>query len=64
LSDGRRLALAGVSHRNRQLLVLQTAADLLHPTQVQRDVFTYRLRLRGQDGTDIDVHARTIVLAL
>lgn len=64
LSDGRRLALVGVSRHNRQLLVLQTATDLLQPTQVHRDVFTYRLRLRSQAGTDIDVHARTIVLAV
>lgn len=64
LSDGRRLALAGVSTRTLQLLVFYTAEDRLQPTHVHRDVFFYRLRLRGQAGTDIDIHARNIALAI
>jgi hypothetical protein len=63
LSDGRRLALAGVSRRTLHLLVRRTAEDLLQPTHVHRDVFSYRLRLRGQAGTDIDIYARNIALA-
>ena len=63
LSDGRRLALAGVSRRTLQLLVRRTAEDLLQPIHVHWDFFSYRLRLRGRAGTDIDIYARNIVLA-
>jgi hypothetical protein len=63
LSDGRRLALAGVSRRTLQLLIRRTAEDLLQPTHVHRDAFSYRLRLRGRAGTDIDIYARNIALA-
>jgi hypothetical protein len=63
LSDGRRMALAGVSRRTLQLLLHRTAEDLLQPTHVQRDVFSYCLRLRGHAGTDIDIYARNIALA-
>jgi hypothetical protein len=63
LSDGRRLALAGVSRRTQQLLAHRTAEDLLQPTHVNRDAFSYRLRLRGHAGTDIDIYARKIALA-
>ncbi|MCW2541145.1 MAG: hypothetical protein JWN95_2870 [Frankiales bacterium] len=64
LSDGRRLALAGVSRRTQQILVRCTAEDLLQPTHVDRDAFSYCLRLRGHAGTDIDIYARKIALAL
>ncbi|MDT4926543.1 MAG: hypothetical protein QOG01_4256 [Pseudonocardiales bacterium] len=63
LSDGRRLALAGISYTTQQLLVLRTAQDLLKPTHVHRDAMSYRLRLRGEAGTDIHVYARNIALA-
>jgi hypothetical protein len=63
LSDGRRLALTGVSHRGQQLLVRGAAAELLKPTQVQRDVLSYRIRLRGHAGADIDIFARNVALA-
>jgi hypothetical protein len=63
LSDGRRLALAGVSRSTLQLLVHRTAEDLLKPTHVYRDVLSYRLRLRGKSGTDIHVYARNIAIA-
>jgi hypothetical protein len=63
LSDGRRLALAGISFTTRQLLLLRTAEDELKPTHVRRDAFAYRVRFRGQAGSDIHVYARTIALA-
>jgi hypothetical protein len=63
LSDGRRLGLAGVSLRALQLLVLRAAEDRLQPTHVHRDASSHRLRLRGQAGADIDIHARTVALA-
>jgi hypothetical protein len=63
LSDGRRLTLAGVSSRTLQLLIRRTSEDMLLPAHVHRDVFSYRLRLRGRAGADFDIHARKIALA-
>jgi hypothetical protein len=64
LSDGRRLALAGVSRSTLQLLVRRTSEDMLQPTHVHWDVFSQRLRLRGRAGTDLDIYARNIALAI
>jgi hypothetical protein len=63
LSDGRRLALTGVSRRMLPLLLVHAAEDLLQPTHVERDALSCRLRLRGQAGTKIDIFARNVALA-
>jgi hypothetical protein len=63
LSDGRHLALTGVSRRALQILAPLTAKDLLKPTHVHRDALSFRIRLRGHAGTDIDIYARNIALA-
>jgi hypothetical protein len=63
LSDGRLLTLVGVNPQIRQLLIRRATDDLLRPTHLHRVVWTYRLRLRGRAGTDIDVDARNIALA-
>jgi hypothetical protein len=63
LSDGRRLALGGVSQRTRKLLTQRAAGDKLRPAHVHRDAFSYRLLLRGRAGSEIEVHARHIALA-
>ena len=63
LSDGRRLALGGVSQRTRNLLTQRADGDKLRPAHVHRDAFSYRLLLRGQAGAEIEVHARHIALA-
>jgi hypothetical protein len=63
LSDGRRLALGGVSQRTRNMLTQRAAGDKLRPAHVQREAFSYRLLLRGRAGAMIEVHARHIALA-
>jgi hypothetical protein len=63
LSDGRRLALGGVSQRTRHMLTRRAAGDKLRPAHVHRDAFSYRLLLRGLAGAEIEVHARQIALA-
>ncbi|MDX6236788.1 MAG: hypothetical protein QOG10_1603 [Kribbellaceae bacterium] len=63
LSDGRRLALGGVSQRTRHLLAQRAAGDKLRPAHVHRDAFSYRLLLRGLAGAEIEIHARQIALA-
>jgi hypothetical protein len=63
LSDGRRLALGGVSQRTRHLLTQRAAGDKLRPAHVHRDAFSYRLLLRGRAGAEVEVHARHIALA-
>ncbi|HEY0689488.1 MAG TPA: hypothetical protein VGD71_10635 [Kribbella sp.] len=63
LSDGRRLALGGVSQRTRNQLTQRASWDKLRPAHVQREAFSYRLLLRGLTGAEIEVHARHIALA-
>jgi hypothetical protein len=63
LSDGRRLALGGVSQRTRHQLIARAAGDKLRPAHVHRDAFSYRLLLRGLAGAEIEIHARQIALA-
>jgi hypothetical protein len=63
LSDGRRLALGGVSQRTRNQLTQRASWDELRPAHVQREAFSYRLLLRGLAGREIEVHARHIALA-
>jgi hypothetical protein len=63
LSDGRQLALTGVSRRTLPLLVVRVAEDLLQPTDVHRDALSCRLRLRGWAGAELDIYARSIAIA-
>jgi hypothetical protein len=62
LSDGRRLALGGVSQSAHHLLITRAAKDELRPAHVHRDAFSYRLLFRGRAGTETEVHARYIAL--
>jgi hypothetical protein len=62
LSDGRRLALGGVSQSTHHLLITRAAKDELRPAHVHRDAFSYRLLLRGRAGTEMEIHARNIAL--
>jgi hypothetical protein len=63
LSDGRRLALRGISRRTFELLHRAAPVHLLRPESFDRDAFTYRLLLRGLTGAEIKVYARNIALA-
>jgi hypothetical protein len=62
LSDGRRMALGGVSGVARRSLVNRAAQDQLRPARVERDGLSYRLLLRGQAGAEIEVHTRRLAL--
>jgi hypothetical protein len=64
LSDGRRLELGGVSRSTLRQLEWGAAEDRLRPAHVTRDSFSYRLLLRGESGTEMEVFARRITLAL
>jgi hypothetical protein len=63
LSDGRRIALGGVSRFRRRLLVYRAAKEKLRPTRVDRDGLSYRLLLRSEAGTEIEVYTRRLTLA-
>jgi hypothetical protein len=62
LSDGRRMALGGVSGVTRRSLVNRAAQDKLRPARVERDGLSYRLLLRSQAGADFEVHTRRLAL--
>jgi hypothetical protein len=63
LSDGRRLELGGVSRTTLKQLKW-AAEEKLRPAHVARDVFSYRLLLRGESGAETEVFARRVTLAL
>jgi hypothetical protein len=63
LSDGRRMALGGVSRVTRRFLVSRAAQDKLRPARVQRDGLSYRLLLRSEAGDEIEVYTRRVALA-
>jgi hypothetical protein len=63
LSDGRRLALHGISRRTVELLTRCAPADMLRPESFVYDAVYYRVLLRGHAGTEIKVYARNIALA-
>jgi hypothetical protein len=63
LSDGRRIALRGISLRTLELLRRRGRANVLRPESVERDAISYRLLLRGRTGAELRIHARYIVLA-
>ena len=62
LSDGRHLALRGVSQRTHNVLRHRSHADLLRPHSVDRSPLAYRLRLRGLTGDETEIYARDVVL--
>jgi hypothetical protein len=62
LSDGRRLALGSVSPTMFQLLMRRAAADKLRPARVDRDSLSYRLLLRGEAGSDIELTTKKVAL--
>jgi hypothetical protein len=63
LSDGRRMALGGVSRVMRRFLLNRAAQDKLRPARVQRDGLSYRLLLRSETGAEIEVYTRRVALA-
>jgi hypothetical protein len=63
LSDGRRIALGGVSRVTRRFLMNRAAQDKLRPARVERDGLSYRLLLRSEAGAEIEVHMRRVALA-
>jgi len=63
LSDGRRIALGGVSRFRRRLLVNRAAKEKLRPTRVERDGLSYRLLLRSEAGAEIEVYTCRVTLA-
>jgi hypothetical protein len=62
LSDGRRIALGGVSRFRRRLLVNRAAKHKLRPARVDRDGRSYCLLLRSEAGAEIEVYTRRVVL--
>jgi hypothetical protein len=63
LSDGRRLALRGISRRTHELLNRCARMDILRPASFDRDAVSCRLLLRGLGGAEVEIHARDIALA-
>jgi hypothetical protein len=63
LSDGRHLALRGISPRAVELIDRRARTDILRPESLDRDAFSYRLQLRGAGGAHIKVYARNVALA-
>jgi hypothetical protein len=63
LSDGRRLALRGISTRTVELIDGRARMGMLRPESLDREAFSCRLLLRAADGTGINVYARTAALA-
>jgi hypothetical protein len=63
LSDGRRLALGSVSRSTLKLLMHRVTDDKMRPARVDRDSLSYRLLLRGEAGTEIEVCTRRLALA-
>ena len=63
LSDGRRLALGGVSRVTRRLLAHRVTQDRLRLARVECDGVSYRLTLRGDAGDEIEIFSRRVALA-
>jgi hypothetical protein len=63
LSDGRRIALRGISRRTHELLNRRAPIDRLRPESFDRDAVSFRLLLRGLTGAKIEIYARNIALA-
>jgi hypothetical protein len=64
LSDGRCIALRGISLRTLELLRGCARRNTLCPQSIDRDVISCCLLLRGSTGAEIRIHARNIALAI
>lgn len=62
LSDGHQLALGGVSWSTLIGLRRRAACEKLRPAQLERDIVSYRLLLRGEVGADIELRMRRVAL--
>jgi hypothetical protein len=62
LSDGHRLTLGVVSGDTRQQLLHRATRDKLRPASIERNAFTYLVLFRGENGAEMEVHARRVVL--
>jgi hypothetical protein len=63
LSDGRRIALGGVSRVTRRLLAHRVSMDKLRLARVECDGISYRLTLRGEAGDELEIFSRRVALA-
>jgi hypothetical protein len=63
LSDGRWLALGGLGVSTRRHLLHRVTRDKFRPARVERDKFAYRVLLRGESGSEIEVHTQRVALA-
>lgn len=64
LSDGRRLALRGLSPYALAALHHRALRDMLRPERVDRFASSYRLRLSGAAGAGFEIYARNIALTV
>lgn len=63
LSDGRRIALGGVSRVTRRMLAHRVRVDRLRLSRVEIDGISYRLVLRGEAGDELEIFSRRVALA-
>lgn len=63
LSDGRRIALGGVSRVTRRMLAHRVPIDRLRLARVECDGISYRLILRGDAGDELEIFSRRVALA-
>jgi len=63
LSDGRRIALGGVSRVTRRMLAHRVPVDRLRLARVECDGISYRLTLRGDAGDELEIFSRRVALA-
>ena len=63
LSDGRRIALGGVSRVTRRMLAQRVPMDRLRLARVESDGISYRLILRSEAGDELEIFSRRVALA-
>jgi hypothetical protein len=63
LSDGRRIALGGVSRVTRRMLAQRVPMDRLRLARVEIDGISYRLILRSEAGDELEIFSRRVALA-
>lgn len=61
LSDGHRLTLGVVSGTTRKQLLHRATRDKLRPASIEWNGFSYLLLLRGEEGAEMEVHARRVI---
>jgi hypothetical protein len=62
LSDGHLLTLGVVCGATRKQLLHRASRDKLRPASIEWEGFSYLLLLRGEGGTEMEVHAGRVVL--